>query len=92
MEPDDERRIATSVAKIMAMICVRNSRLEELHAGQVPVTHIGDHSDVFVVHADETSRKFCRRCSGEERDRADPGAEVALYLTTSAAVKTVYRC
>jgi hypothetical protein len=38
--------------KIMAMLCVRNSGLEDLHAGQVPVTHAGDYSDVFVVNAD----------------------------------------
>ena len=35
----------------MAMICVRNSRLEDLHAGQVPVTRTGDWSDVVVIDA-----------------------------------------
>lgn len=34
------------------MICVRNSMLEHLHAGQVPITRAGDYSDVFVLDAD----------------------------------------
>ena len=36
----------------MAMLCVRNTQLETLHAGPVPVTRTGDYSDVFVVDAD----------------------------------------
>ena len=35
----------------MAMICVRNTRIEELHAGAEPVTHTGDYSDVFITDA-----------------------------------------
>ena len=34
------------------MICVRNTGIEELHAGTVPVTHAGDYSDVFITDAD----------------------------------------
>ena len=34
------------------MICVRNSKLEDLHAGHVPVTRTGDYSDVVVLDAD----------------------------------------
>lgn len=52
MSKEDEQRVAARLAKIMAMICVRNSRLEDLHAGQVPTTRTGDYSDVFVVDAD----------------------------------------
>lgn len=44
-------RIAARIAKVIAMICVRNSRLEDLHAGQVPVTRTGDWSDVVVIDA-----------------------------------------
>ena len=36
----------------MATICDRNSMLEDLHAGPVPVTKTGDYSDVFVIDAD----------------------------------------
>jgi hypothetical protein len=48
----DEARVAARLAKLMAMICVRNTRIEELHAGAVPVTHTGDYSDVFITDAD----------------------------------------
>ena len=52
MNDEAEKRIAAQLAKAMAMICVRNSRLEDLHAGQVPVTRTGDWSDVVVIDAD----------------------------------------
>ena len=51
MKPADEERIAANLAKIMALICVRNTRIEDLHAGKVPTTITGDYSDVFVVDA-----------------------------------------
>jgi len=52
MKPADDERIAARLAKLMAMICVRNTEIEELHAGTVPVTHTGDYSDVWVTDAD----------------------------------------
>jgi len=52
MKPDDEKRIAAKLAKTMAMLCVRNSHLESIHAGKVPITRTGDWSDVTVVDAD----------------------------------------
>ena len=52
MKEDDEKRVAAKLARIMAMLCVRNTELETLHAGQTPVTRTGDYSDVFVVDAD----------------------------------------
>ena len=52
MKPADEERIVARLAKLMAMICVRNTGIEELHAGTVPVTHTGDYSDVFITDAD----------------------------------------
>lgn len=52
MSQNEDQRITANLVKIMAMICVRNSRLEDLHAGQVPVSRTGDYSDVFVVDAD----------------------------------------
>ena len=47
-----EGRIAAQLAKAMAMICVRNSRLEDLNAGQVSFSKTGDWSDVVVVDAE----------------------------------------
>ena len=52
MDPDAEKRIASQLAKALALICVRNSVLEDLHAGSVPVTRTGDYSDVTVLDAD----------------------------------------
>lgn len=36
----------------MAMLCVRNTHLETIHAGKTPVTRTGDWRDVTVVDAD----------------------------------------
>lgn len=52
MNRDDEKRIAARMAKTLAMMCVRNTGLETLHAGVVPVTQTGDYSDVRVIDAD----------------------------------------
>ncbi|SEI13369.1 hypothetical protein [Paracoccus alkenifer] len=52
MSRKEEEQMAAMFAKAMAMICVRNTMLEGLHAGRVPVTKTGDFSDVFVVDAD----------------------------------------
>lgn len=48
----EEEQLAATLAMTMAMICVRNSILEDLHAGRAPVTKTGDYSDVFVVDTD----------------------------------------
>ena len=52
MNAADEKRIAAMMAKTLAMMCVRNTGLETLHSGIVPVTHAGDYSDVRVIDAD----------------------------------------
>lgn len=52
MNEEAEKRIAAKLAKTMAMLCVRNTHLETIHAGRTPVTHTGDWSDVTVVDAD----------------------------------------
>lgn len=52
MERQDEDRIAVQLAKAMAVICVRNTMLEGIHSGGVPVTKTGDFSDVYVTDGD----------------------------------------
>ena len=52
MNENDEERIAAHLAKTMAMMCVRNTELENIHAGLTPVTRTGDYSDVLVIDAD----------------------------------------
>ena len=51
MKVEDEERIAANLSKIVAMICIRNTRLEDLHAGVQPGTLTGDYSDVNVIDA-----------------------------------------
>lgn len=51
MPTDLERQIASVMAKAMALICVRNTQLETLHAGPGPVSHRSDYSDVIVTDA-----------------------------------------
>ena len=52
MNEETEKRIAAKLAKTMAMLCVRNTHLETIHAGKSPVTRTGDRSDVTVIDAD----------------------------------------
>ena len=48
--PDD--MLAAAIIKTMVLVCVRNTKLEDLHAGLVPVTNTGDYSDVTVIDGD----------------------------------------
>ena len=52
MNKEAEKRIAAKLAKTMAMLCVRNTQIETIHAGKTPLTRTGDWSDVTVVDAD----------------------------------------
>lgn len=47
-----ERRKVPAFVRILALMCVRQSRLETLHEGLFPITRTGDYSDVVVVDAD----------------------------------------
>jgi len=60
MTVEDEERIAANLSKIMTMICIRNTRLEDLHAGVQPVTLTGDYSDVHVVDGTGQTIPWCQ--------------------------------
>lgn len=47
-----DKETAAELAKCMVLICFRNSKLEDIHAGIVPHTEVGDYSDVFVTTPD----------------------------------------
>ena len=51
MVNEHEQRLIASILKSMAMICVRNTMLEDIHAGIKPVSHTGDFTDVVVIDA-----------------------------------------
>ncbi len=44
-----DKELGTRLAKTLAVACVRNTFLEDLHAGISPSSRAGDHSDVRVV-------------------------------------------
>ncbi len=46
------RRGTASMAKMMGLMCVADSKLGKLTEGESPVTRTGDYSDVVVVDAD----------------------------------------
>ena len=45
----DNDVVRKRLAKLMALRCFRNSKLEDLHAGTYPDSRVGDFSDVKVV-------------------------------------------
>lgn len=47
-----EEHLAAVVAKGMAVMCFRNTPIEDFHDGTAPVSHAGDFSDVVVIDAD----------------------------------------
>ena len=47
-----DAQLASLLVRTMALLCVRNTALEDIHAGRVPVTRTGDYSDVTVVDAE----------------------------------------
>jgi hypothetical protein len=46
---DAEKELAAALAKAITALCVRNTFLEDLHAGTTPSSKTGDYSDVKVV-------------------------------------------
>ena len=48
---EDEQALIASISKSMAIMCVRNTMLDDLHAGIEPVSRSGDFTDVSVVDA-----------------------------------------
>lgn len=45
-------RLEALLVRTMAQQCMRNTALEDIHAGTAPVTRTGDYSDVTVVDAE----------------------------------------
>jgi hypothetical protein len=49
MQNPDFQQTAAKFAKLLAFHCVRNSYLEDLHAGISPSSQTGDYTDVKVI-------------------------------------------
>jgi hypothetical protein len=67
---ESEKKLASVLAKAITAICVRNTFLEDLHAGTSPSSKTGDFSDVKVVtpHGEIPWRNLSR-ISDEEMKR-----------------------
>ena len=65
---EHEQRLIASISKSMAVMCVRNTTLEDIHAGIEPVGHTGDFSDVLVIDANGRQIRG-RRCRGSGTTR-----------------------
>lgn len=70
MQEPDFHQTAAKFAKLLAFHCVRNSYLEELHAGISPSSQTGDYTDVKVTSPyGEISWHQVGRISDEEMRR-----------------------
>ncbi len=67
-----EHQLTSLLVRTMTLLCVRNTMIEDLHAGLLPVTRTGDYSDVTVIDADG------RRIPWPEVSHFDDGAMRAL--------------
>jgi hypothetical protein len=67
---NDHHPIQSALAKALAVTCVRNTFLEDLHAGKTPRTLTGDFSDVKVITpSGEISWNDVSRISNDEMQR-----------------------
>lgn len=40
------------IIKLMVLLCVRNTSIEDIHAGLTPITRTGDYTDVKIIDGD----------------------------------------
>ena len=50
--PSSDDALQSLLIRTTVLVCFRNSKLEDIHAGLTPVTKTGDYSDVTVIDAD----------------------------------------
>jgi hypothetical protein len=80
MPTPDLRPTAAKIATMLAFHCVRNSSLEDLHAGVFPSSQTGDYTDVKVVSPDgEIAWNRLGRISDEEMKRLSEDIVNRLY-------------
>ena len=79
---EEERDTLAVAAKPMAPMCVRNTKLEDIHAGIVPVSRTGDYSDVVVVDADGRHIAWPRVSHFDDDAMRDPMRQAVDRLYT----------
>ena len=80
MPDPDLHHTATTLAQMFAFHCVRNSYLEDLHAGIFPSSQTGDYTDVKVVSPyGEIAWNRLGRISDEDMKRLSEDIVNRLY-------------
>ena len=80
MPAPDLHHTAATFATMLAFHCVRNSSLEDLHAGIFPSSKTGDYTDVTVVSPyGEIAWNRVSRISDEEMQRLNADIVNRLY-------------
>jgi len=79
-----DKKSAEQLAKAIAVTCVRNGFLEDLHAGKVPISQAGDYSDVTLVTPERT-------ILWNELSRLDDGEMKRLMQEIVNKLYTVFR-
>lgn len=82
MAEEYEQRIAAVIAKGMAMMCFRNTVIEDFHDGIAPVSHTGDFSDVVVIDANGRRIPWPRVAHIEQDEMRDLMRQVVNRLYT----------
>ncbi len=77
-----ERRKVPAFTRILALMCVRQSRLETLHEGLSPITHTGDYSDVVVVDAEGRGIPWPEVSRFDENEMRDLMREIVNKIYT----------
>ena len=68
--------------RAMALLCVRNTKLEDIHAGKSPITHTGDYTDVTVIDADGRRLSWTDVSRIDDNEMRDFMREVVTRLYT----------
>ena len=82
MVKEHEVAVASFLAKAMAVMCVRNTILEDFHGGIHPVTHTGDFSDVLVIDANDRRIPWTKVAHIEQNDMRELMRQIVNRLYT----------
>ncbi|HEV3304432.1 MAG TPA: hypothetical protein VG055_32575 [Planctomycetaceae bacterium] len=97
MNTKAQQQYSAKLAKALAVLCVRNTFLEDLHAGEPVVSKTGDFSDVKVVTPDreipwnEVSRINQQEMKKLMKEVVDKLYTVLLSLENEEAMDLVFR-
>ena len=47
-----DKNKSAELAKILTAMCVRNTEIEDIHAGKAPISKTGDYTDVRIIDAE----------------------------------------